>query len=334
MRGRQARVLIRGCRGGNFRQGSSYSKPSCRNYYTSSRNMADTKEYNHEGLIVEKHEAYHKLEATEKLQEGDKPLRLAITCEHASNLLPEGYEWSQKDERVRNMHWGSDIGARDLTMELVSRIRGGRAVIGSVSRLLIDMNRKLSDDTLCRTHADGQEVELNNVTNLSPEEKEKRIKQFYTPYHSQIHTMVTEITEKAQTWMEKNKVESLPGCIFSIHSFTPQYEDKPKREVEIGVLFNTAEQDLAVRMHKKLRALTNYEVRLNEPYSSMEEGIAGHRAMVKVNKEQRKQMGAHSNVDWLVLEIETRQDLVVNKEWRTKLVDALVEFWREERLIS
>ena len=296
----------------------------------------DTDHYPHSmvysGLNIERGASWEKLEATKKLDETDKPLLLAVTCEHASDLLPEGYEWTEKDSKVRKMHWAIDIGARDLTAEFVSKIKGGKAIIGAWSRLLIDMNRPLDDSTLCRTVADGQEIGINSPSKLSPEEKEKRILQLWKPYHANVSQMVHDITQSAQEWMGKHQVDSLPGCILSIHSFTPHYETQPKRDVEIGVLFDVPERDLAVRLHKKLVAKTKFNVRLNEPYSSME-GIGGHRAMLKSNKEQRKE-GLGPKIDWLCIEVESRQDLLVDSEWRSILCDALVEFWKEEGFIN
>lgn len=33
-----------------------------------------------------------------------------LTCEHASNELPEGYNWSKNDKKFENTHWSYDIG--------------------------------------------------------------------------------------------------------------------------------------------------------------------------------------------------------------------------------
>jgi len=48
---------------------------------------------------------------------------LLLTCEHASNELPPGWNWPEADAHLVNMHWGIDIGARDLTLELVAELK-------------------------------------------------------------------------------------------------------------------------------------------------------------------------------------------------------------------
>jgi predicted N-formylglutamate amidohydrolase len=60
----------------------------------------------------------------------------------------------------------------------------------------------------------------NNL--VSFEEKERRIITYYMPYHM--------ILNQAMEFLR-------PKYVLSSHSFTPQYEDNPKREYEVGILF-------------------------------------------------------------------------------------------------
>ena len=87
-----------------------------------------------------------------------------LTCEHADNLLPDGIEWDQADEWIREMHWAYDPGVSDLTRELAVELEAV-AVLSKVSRLYVDVNRPVGASTLCRAVADGQPVHLNAFLN-------------------------------------------------------------------------------------------------------------------------------------------------------------------------
>jgi predicted N-formylglutamate amidohydrolase len=103
--------------------------------------------------------------------------------------------------------------------------------------------------------------------------------------------------------VRKSKAEIL----FAVHSFTPVYEGRP-RHLEVGILYDT-DEELAVRVRDRL-AEDGLEVKLNEPYSGKEGLIYSadfHAA-------------AHSRC---AVEIEVRQDLVVDDAFRRRLVDAL-----------
>ncbi len=57
---------------------------------------------------------------------------------------------------------------------------------------------------------------------VSFEERERRINTFYLPYYM--------ILYQALNFLK-------PKYVISSHSFTPQYEDQPRREFEIGILY-------------------------------------------------------------------------------------------------
>ena len=70
-----------------------------------------------------------------------------ITCEHASNRLPEGWSWKDGDERLQEMHWAYDLGAAEITEELVASL-SCVGILTEFSRLLIDANRGLTQENL------------------------------------------------------------------------------------------------------------------------------------------------------------------------------------------
>lgn len=217
-----------------------------------------------------------------------------LTCEHASERLPDGYAWHPNDQRLVGTHWAFDLGAADLVWDL-ARALNAPAALSRFSRLLVDPNRPETSDTLFRAQAEGGIVELNR--DLSDQEKASRLDRFYRPYHDAIDR---HLTGHGST------------VLFSIHTFTPVYEGE-QRKVEVGVLFDT-QDELAERAAQAIRE-AGFVTELNEPYSGKAGLIyaAEHHA------------GAHGKK---ALELEVRQDLAVRPEVRLRLVDALARFFR------
>lgn len=233
------------------------------------------------------HEAYETW-VPELSQRGDAPV--VLSCEHASQRMPEGYAWHPEDEHLRGTHWAFDLGVRELTLELALHI-GAPAVLSRYSRLLVDPNRSLSSETLFRTTAEGRPVRMN--ANLSEEDKAERLERLYHPYHRAVSRAVEETV-------------SAP-VVFAIHSFTPLYEGDP-RPMEVAVLFDKAD-DLAHRLGRDMEA-GGLKVAYNAPYS----GKAG---MMHAVERHATEFGREA------VELEVRQDLVVDLEFRKKLVPIL-----------
>lgn len=175
--------------------------------------------------------------------------RFVLTCEHASYAVPEEYQnLGLSGEEVRR-HIGWDIGAR-WVVEALSHTLNAPAVCSGYSRLLIDCNRDLHDHDLIVGESDGTKIHGNRA--ISEEEREKRIADFYTPYHEAIDQL---LSKKKET------------ILLSIHSFTPVL-GKRERPFDLGVLFDRYE-DLAYEVGQQLHS-QEYRVRYNEPYSGMD----------------------------------------------------------------
>lgn len=215
-----------------------------------------------------------------------------LSCEHASNRLPEGYDWGD-DAWLREQHWAFDLGAADLTRELAAATGAG-AVLSRFSRLLVDPNREPEAETLFRGEAEGRSVVLNG--NLSDGEKRRRIAGYYEPYHRAL-----------RSGFEDSGVPLL----FSIHSFTPIYEGA-RRPMEIGVLFDR-EDDGAAQLGAMLRE-AGFATAMNEPYS----GKAG---LIFSAEHHAQALGRRA------LELEVRQDVCVDPEFRGRLIACLKAFF-------
>ncbi len=235
------------------------------------------------------------MDSTEAVEEidGDFDGRLVFTCEHASAHLPEPWRWPEEDRWVVDTHWASDIGAAAFTRR-VAQLMNAPAVLSGFSRLLIDPNRPLDSDTLFRQNADGRTVHLNEA--LLDAERARRIDRFYHPYHAAVSAMV-----------ERSRGDT----VFSIHTFTDTYEGDA-RVLELGVLFDHDEEP-AQRLVRHLEA-AGFHALANEPWS----GKAG---LAYSPVRHAREFGRRA------LEVEARQDLIVDESFAARLAEALASFF-------
>jgi predicted N-formylglutamate amidohydrolase len=174
---------------------------------------------------------------------------LVLTCEHASCAVPVEYDDLGLDDEQLRAHVGWDVGAGVLTQALAQRL-GVPAVQSGVSRLLIDCNRDLADHDLIVSESHGVPVPGNQY--IDAVERERRIREFYEPYHDAIdHLLATR----------------QDALLLSVHSFTPVLNGHERR-FDAGVLFDSfvaeAEQFGAGLASAGLR------VRYNQPYSGLD----------------------------------------------------------------
>lgn len=205
-----------------------------------------------------------------------------FTCEHASPALQLGIEAKRGDRELLDDHWGSDIGAADVTRELVRQL-GGQAVLARFSRLIIDANRDLDCPTLILDEADGARISFNQ--RVSAGERRRRIDRLFTPFHRAVENA-----------LDSRRRLDAPFHLVSIHSFTPVFRGE-RRELDIGVLFDDHDQE-AARVAAAL-AERGFASALNEPYSGKApEGLIY----------SAKRNAQYAGVKYLELEI--RQDLI------------------------
>ena len=99
-------------------------------------------------------------EAAEIVGDRHHTRRLVVTCEHASARVPAPLTTSDEDARWLDTHWGWDIGAAQLTRELVQR-KACCAILARFSRLVCDANRAVGDGTFVRRDIQGQPLSFN-----------------------------------------------------------------------------------------------------------------------------------------------------------------------------
>lgn len=229
-----------------------------------------------------------------EIVEGDRSAGLVLIADHAGRNLPDEYGTLGLPACEMERHIAYDIGVEGVTRELAA-ILGVPAIMANFSRLLIDPNRSEKDPTLIRQLYDGTIVPANYP--MSDEERERRLEQYYRPYHDAVGSLISSVVSEA------NK----PPFIFSIHSFTPAMQGR-ERPWHAGVLWDS--DGRAVHpLIEMLSADPELVVGNNEPYDGALNGDTMYRHAI---------VNGYAHV---LLEI--RQDLIVTshqqQQWALRL---------------
>ncbi|MBF0865819.1 MAG: N-formylglutamate amidohydrolase [Gluconobacter potus] len=148
-----------------------------------------------------------------------------LLCEHASSSIPSSYAnlGLSVEERLRHIAW--DIGARAVAVEL-SRQLDAVLILGTVSRLVIDLNRPLHSSSSIPTVSELTVIPGNK--DLSDIERQERQRRWFHPFHD----AVTRILDQRQAVKE-------PTLLLGIHSFTAVFKGE-QRLWPAGILFDKA----------------------------------------------------------------------------------------------
>lgn len=188
-----------------------------------------------------------------------------LVCDHASNHIPADMDNLGLDDAELARHIAWDIGAAALTRAL-SQTLDAPAVLARTSRLVIDVNRDASADSLIPHMSDGTVIPGN--TGLTPEQRQDRLNRFYHPFHAAVETQVKDMLAHKRV-----------PLVIGVHSFTPIMNGVPRPWV-VGLLWNR-DKRLAAAMIAALRR-RGFLVGDNEPYSgrtlfyTMDRHGAGH----------------------------------------------------------
>ena len=173
-----------------------------------------------------------------------------LVCDHASNRFPKSLGTMGLDYLDRVSHITFDIGSRATTESLAKKLNV-TAILCQYSRLIIDCNRNLSDNSAYLDKSDGIDIPGNQ--NLNSIDKEIRESEIYWPYHNAIDAQISRL-----------KRENPSPIIISIHSFTPVFNGN-KREWEVGVLWDKDPTTAKIFINKLKDA--GFLVGDNKPYS-------------------------------------------------------------------
>lgn len=149
---------------------------------------------------------------------GNPTAPILIIADHASNHVPEDIDLGLPPE-VLTEHVAWDIGVAAVAALLVDS-GDCCAILGGISRLVIDYNREPDAAGLVPVHSDGHHIEGNSVAEVAD-----RLARFYEPYHAQVARLAGQAHRP---------------FLLSLHSFTPSLRSRPEeaRPWEVGVLYN------------------------------------------------------------------------------------------------
>lgn len=228
-----------------------------------------------------------------------RPGRWLITCDHASNHVPDwiggGSLGIGPADMARHIAW--DVGAAGLALALGERL-DSPVILSDFSRLVIDPNRGEDDPTLVMQLYDGTIIPANR--HAGPEEVERRLDRLYRPYHAAYARLAA---------LRPDRV------IVAIHSFTPCLKGRGPRPWHVGVLYSHLDERFSRPLIARLQAETDLCIGDNEPYSGHLPGDAIDRHALR--------LGRHNTL------IELRNDLIgtgaQQAHWAARLAPILTE---------
>lgn len=207
---------------------------------------------------------------------GNLASAMLLIADHASNHLPAGVELGVPAS-VMGEHVAVDIGVAPLAATLCAEL-GCPAVLGGISRLLIDLNREDHAPSLIPETSDG--ILIPGNAGLTLADRAARIDTYWRPYHDRIADLIS---------------GNCPKLLISLHSFTPRLATSGEvRPWHVGILYNQDER--AARVALPLLEQAGIVAGDNLPYSG------------KVLNATMNRHGEDNHIAYLGIEV--RQDLI------------------------
>lgn len=141
--------------------------------------------------------------------------------DHASACVPDDVDLGI-DRALLRQHIAIDIGVAEVAALLVENGAVDAAILGGVSRLVVDCNRDEDAPGAVPIASDGHAIPGNALDHAG---REARMARFFRPYHAHIAATIA---------------AHRPAFILSLHSFTPSLASDPEQERpwHVGVLYN------------------------------------------------------------------------------------------------
>lgn len=237
-----------------------------------------------------------------KITGKDRPGRWLITCDHASNAVPDWVAGGALGIGAADMarHIAYDVGAAGLARALGAEL-DSPVIETCFSRLVIDANRGEDDPTLLMRLYDGTIIPANR--HAGPAELQERLDRLYHPYHAAYADLAA---RRADT------------VILAVHSFTPCLRGRAPRPWHVGVLYSHLDPRLSLPLIARLRQEADLCIGDNEPY-------AGHLPGDAIDR-HALQRGRLNTL------IELRNDLIgtaaAQAAWAARLAPILTEVLR------
>jgi len=190
----------------------------------------------------------------------DGKAKVMLVGDHASNAIPRMLENLGLDNASLEQHIAYDIGTKKLIHHLSQHL-DAPALLAGYSRLVIDLNRSLEDQSSMPEVSDNTVIPGN--LNMSHEHRNQRIHCFYTPYRVAIDRMLHRFKEK----------QIVPAFI-SIHSFTPEMAGF-SRPWHAGVLWDKDPRipaDYTIDHHAEAAGLPHVSIEIRQDLVNTEAG--------------------------------------------------------------
>jgi predicted N-formylglutamate amidohydrolase len=237
-----------------------------------------------------------------------KTLALIVSCEHATNHVPDQYRpFLAGCIDQLDTHQGYDPGALDFA-RLLAVILSAPLFAGSVSRLLVDLNRSLTNH---RSPTIRPRHDLPSVL------KEEIIDRYYLPYRRQVEEAIVGNLRKEKTVLH-----------LSIHSFTPVL-DGVQRTADIGFLYDPShvkEKEFCGKWRASLAVKDErWRLRRNYPYRGTSDGFVTalrkkfpEQCYLGIELEINQMYPFDRKADWLRLQQQLLESLVEVLQMRNK----------------
>tara|TARA_R110000824_G_scaffold80416_3_gene202298 strand:- start:207 stop:935 length:729 start_codon:yes stop_codon:yes gene_type:complete len=214
-----------------------------------------------------------------------------IVVDHASSHVPEHIDLGISPQFAED-HIAFDPGTAEIA-RLMTENTDYLAILSTVSRLVVDLNRYPDENAVIPERSDGVEIPGNQI---SPEDKQARLDRYFTPYHDRVRALVSDIR---------------PSLVVSLHSFSPilRSNRQLRRPWDIGILYN--EYETASRFAVQfLEAESILNIGDQLPYSG---------------KDLNATMNRHCEaIGQPYIGVEIRQDLIMEEVGQRRFADILL----------
>lgn len=183
-----------------------------------------------------------------------------ISCEHASNRVPEELRNLGLAKRHLDDHIAWDRGAALIARAVAARL-GAPCHLGRWSRLVVDLNRSPEHPKLVAPVSFGVIIPGNQ--DVDAVEMARRVRRWWKPYRDRATADVSRLIARHGRCLH-----------LSIHSFTPVVAGV-RRRADIGILYDPAHA-AARAFAKRLRsalAPSGLGIYMNEPYRGTSDGF-------------------------------------------------------------
>ena len=199
---------------------------------------------------------------------------LMITCEHASNAVPDFVLRALRDSKIPDdvlaSHRAYDIGAYKVFSNLVKRLKPDFHCSSRFSRLVVDMNRSATNKTF-----------FSEFTVGLPSSVKSHMLSLWEKYREKIESFVAGVIPPNVRKNEKKTPKDAPEVPLKvihlgIHSFTPILNGI-ERDADVGILYDPSRpaevkiaQTLIQNIHERAPWL---KIRKNYPYLGKSDGL-------------------------------------------------------------